>query len=171
MRALVQATRWADDPANVADLAALLSDPAFLDTPAAILERALRGRLIRIPGKSVELLPDFLVFHRYSANFPWLSHALWFYAQMARWGHVAHTIAHAETARGVYRPDIYRAALAPTGADLPRASAKVEGALQFATPVASRLGTMTLGPDGFFDGRLFDPDRLEQYIGSFSSRA
>ncbi|MGI3902286.1 MAG: CmpA/NrtA family ABC transporter substrate-binding protein [Janthinobacterium lividum] len=170
VRALVQAARWADDPANAADLAALLADPAFLDIPAPVLERALRGRLIRRPGRPAEPLPDFLVFHRSAANFPWLSHALWFYAQMVRWEQVAHTVAHAETARGVYRPDIYRAALAPTGADLPRASAKVEGGLRFPTPVASRLGTMTLGPDGFFDGRLFDPDRLDQYIGSFASR-
>ncbi len=169
VRALVQAARWAGEPGNAAELATLLADPAYLDTPVDILERSLLGRLVRQPGQTAEVLPDFLVFHQHAANFPWLSHALWFYAQMVRWGQVAHTTVHAETARGVYRPDLYRVALAQTGADLPRASAKVEGALQHPTPVASRLGTMTLGPDGFFDGRLFDPDRLDQYIGSFSA--
>ena len=47
------------------------------------------------------------------------------------------------------------------------ATAWIEGALTSATPVASRLGEMVLGPDGFFDGRLFDPDRIEAYIAAF----
>ncbi len=170
VRALAQAAQWAGEPRNETELAALLADPGYLGTPASIIERDLQGRLLRVPGQAVEVVPDFLVFHRYAANFPWLSHALWFYAQMVRWGHVEHTAAHAETAGRTYRPDLYRAALASTGADLPRASAKVEGALQHPTPVASRFGTMTLGPDGFFDGRLFDPDQLDQYISSFSFR-
>ncbi|WP_131196841.1 CmpA/NrtA family ABC transporter substrate-binding protein [Lichenihabitans psoromatis] len=169
VRALYEAARWAADPANIGELALLLSDPAYLSTPAAIIESDLRGALTRVPGTAAEPVADFLVFHEHAANFPWLSHALWFYAQMVRWGHVDHTAAHAEIARRVYRPDLYRAALAPIGADLPRASAKVEGALQRPTPVASRLGRMTLGPDGFFDGRLFDPDQLDQYIASFRS--
>ncbi len=170
VRALFQAARWAGEPQNGAELAALLADPAYLDAPAAIIERALQGRLTRMPGQAAEEVPDFLVFHRHAANFPWLSHALWFYAQMVRWGHVEHTAEHAEAARRVYRPDLYRAALAAIGADLPRASAKVEGSLQHPTPVASRLGMMTLGPDGFFDGRVFDPDQLDRYIGSFAIR-
>ena len=74
---------------------------------------------------------------------------------------------HRRGARRTYRPDLYRAALAPLGADVPRADAKVEGALQHPTPVASRSGRLVLGPDGFFDGRLFDPDQLDQYIASF----
>jgi NitT/TauT family transport system ATP-binding protein len=28
------------------------------------------------------------------------------------------------------------------------------------------MGELTLGPDGFFDGRIFDPDMLEAYIES-----
>jgi NitT/TauT family transport system ATP-binding protein len=33
------------------------------------------------------------------------------------------------------------------------------------TPVGSS-GTMTLGPDGFFDGNLFDPDCVDAYIAA-----
>jgi NitT/TauT family transport system ATP-binding protein len=86
---------------------------------------------------------------------------------MVRWGQIAYSPALAERARRVYRPDLFRNALAGTGIDLPRASAKVEGALTAATPVASRSGAMVLGPDGFFDGRLFDPDEIESYLKSF----
>ncbi len=169
LRALSRSARWAGQPENQAELAFLLARPDYVGTPAPIIERALEGRLRRVSGRSAEGVPDFLVFHRHAANFPWLSHALWFYAQMVRWGHVEHTPNHVDTARRVYRPDLYRAALSSTRTDLPRASAKIEGALQHPTPVASRFGTLTLGPDGFFDGRLFDPEQLDQYLGSFAS--
>ena len=167
LRALYKAADWAARDANRAELARLLSRPEYVGTPAAIIERALAGRLVRLIGEPSHEVPDFLVFHEHAANFPWESHALWFYSQMVRWGHISHTAAHAETARQVYRPSLYRSALSGTSADLPRASAKVEGALQQLTPVSSRSGTMMLGPDGFFDGRLFDPDQLEAYLGSF----
>jgi hypothetical protein len=29
---------------------------------------------------------------------------------------------------------------------------------------------MVLGPDGFFDGCLFDPDEIETYIHSFDTK-
>jgi NitT/TauT family transport system ATP-binding protein len=101
-----------------------------------------------------------------AATFPWKSHALWFYSQMARWGQVPHNAANAAIARDTYRPDIYRAALRPLGVALPGANAKVEGALKVATPVGSAGASLTLGPDGFFGGALFDPDELDAYIAS-----
>ncbi|WP_413992877.1 CmpA/NrtA family ABC transporter substrate-binding protein [Labrys okinawensis] len=167
LRALYKAAQWAGDPANQAELAGLLSLPANLGIPAGIIARALGGAMVRRQGDDARAVPDFLVFHDHAANFPWQSHALWFYSQMVRWGQTHFSPEFAARVRGVYRPDLYRAALADSGIDLPRASAKVEGALVRATPVASRNGTMTLGPDGFFDGRLFDPDQLEAYIRSF----
>ncbi|MGO4870494.1 MAG: hypothetical protein ACLPGW_07750 [Roseiarcus sp.] len=145
----------------------MLAAPNHLGTSAEITARALTGGLVRRAGGAPEAIPDLLVFHDRAANFPWQSHALWFYSQMARWGQVAYSAALAEKALQVNRPDLYRSALADMGVDLPRASAKVEGALTAPTPVASRNGAMILGPDGFFDGRLFDPDRIEAYLASF----
>ncbi|MDQ0395324.1 CmpA/NrtA family ABC transporter substrate-binding protein [Labrys monachus] len=167
LRALSKAAAWAGHAANHAELSLILAAPAYLGTSARIIARALSGSLVRKSGSPPSLVPDFLVFHDHAANFPWQSHALWFYSQMVRWGQVPYAPGLADTARRVYRPDLYRAALAGTGIDLPRASAKVEGALKTATPVASRNGAMILGPDGFFDGRLFDPDEIEAYIASF----
>lgn len=83
---------------------------------------------------------------------------------MVRWGHVTHTPENAAIALHTYRPDIYRSALKPLGIALPSANSKVEGALVAPTPVGSTGASLTLGPDGFFDGTLFDPDRLEAYI-------
>ena len=79
----------------------------------------------------------------------------------------ANTIpANAAVARETYRPDLYRAALKPLGVALPGANAKVEGALTRPTPVGSAGASLILGPDGFFDGSLFDPDDLDAYIAA-----
>ncbi len=166
LRAAYRAAEWAGRAENNAELAELLASPAYVGAPAAVIARALSGRL-REAGGDARPIPDFLSFHDNAANFPWQSHSLWFFSQMVRWGQIAYSPALAEKARQVYRPDLYRAALADIGVDLPRASAKVEGALTARTPVASRKGSMMLGPDGFFDGRLFDPDRMEDYLRSF----
>lgn len=166
LRALHRAARWAADPANHADLAGILARPAYVGGDAELLLRALQGRIVRRRGAAAVEVPDFLVLHDHAANFPWQSHALWFWSQMVRWGQIPYRRADADAVRMVYRPDIYRAALSAIAADLPNASAKVEGALRAATPVASSSGRMVLGPDGFFDGRLFDPDDVETYLRS-----
>ena len=109
---------------------------------------------------------DFFLPFAKAATFPWKSHALWFYTQMVRWGQIGHTAANAAVARDTYRPDLYRAALKPLGVALPGANAKVEGALNAATPVGSAGASLVLGPDGFFDGEIFDPDRIDAYLAA-----
>jgi NitT/TauT family transport system ATP-binding protein len=49
---------------------------------------------------------------------------------------------------------------------VPAANAKIEGALTEPTIVGASGGTLTLGPDGFFDGTRFDLDQLDDYISS-----
>lgn len=164
LRALHRAAVWAGSPANHAELAEILARPERVGAPAGQILRALSGRLVPAPGEPPSEIADFLIFNAHAANFPWQSHALWLYSQMVRWGQVAHTPERAAVARATYRPDVFRRALGPIGADLPAASAKVEGALTRPTPVASLSGRLVLGPDGFFDGRLFDPDDLEGYL-------
>jgi two-component system, oxyanion-binding sensor len=43
---------------------------------------------------------------------------------------------------------------------------KVEGALKVPIAAGSVQGSLVLGPDGFFDGKVFDPDLLDDYIRS-----
>ena len=133
-------------PENRIELAALLADTASVATPAPVIMRALSGEIViarRRRGRGQSR--TFIVFHRHGANFPWQSHALWFYSQMVRWGQTEHSPERARIAAAVYRPDIYRAALAATGADFPLADRKVEGAMAAATAVPSRHGEMTFG--------------------------
>jgi NitT/TauT family transport system ATP-binding protein len=164
VRALHRAAAWADDPANRFALTELLARPFYVGGSHEVISRSLSGKMVQQSHGAPETIPDFIVFHGHAANFPWQSHALWFYSQMVRWGQAAYSAEQVARARSVYRPDLYRTALRSTDADLPNASSKVEGALAHPTPVASRLGKMVLGPDGFFDGLLFDPDDIEGYL-------
>lgn len=163
LKALCRAAKWCEDLENRRELAQILSKPAYVGQPVQWLMPALSGELP--DGTSgVRSVPDFFVPFAKAATFPWKSHALWFYAQMVRWGQVPHTLDNVAIARETYRPDLYRAALKPFGVALPVANAKVEGTLKSATPVGSAGASLMLGPDGFFDGDLFDPDHLDEYI-------
>jgi ABC-type nitrate/sulfonate/bicarbonate transport system substrate-binding protein len=152
---------WCDDPANHDALARMLSAPHYLGVDEAILLRALSGRVVNELAQ-----PDFLIFSARAANFPWISHALWFYSQMLRWKQVAHSDSSLREAAATYRPDIYRKALTGHGVALPSASSKVEGSLMQTTPAAGVQGRLALGPDGFFDGVTFDPDRVIEYVAA-----
>jgi two-component system, oxyanion-binding sensor len=165
LRALYRSAVWCASPANREDLAAILSRPAYVDRPAEWMLPALSGQ-IGVGDGSTGFVEEFFVPQAKAATFPWKSHALWLYTQMVRWGQIAHDKANEKIARETYRPDIYRAALKPLGVALPGANAKVEGALNRATPVGSAGASLTLGPDGFFDSSLFDPDRIDDYIAA-----
>ena len=108
IKALLEAAQWLDDPANRNETARVLSQPRYLNMPAAVMQCTLG-------------LPDFHVFHRHHANFPWRSHADWFLAQMVRWGQAAPSIDIKATADRVYRTDIYRAAAGEMGVACPAA--------------------------------------------------
>ncbi|BAV47584.1 nitrate transporter component, nrtA [Mesorhizobium loti] len=163
LRALHHSARWCQDPVNHAELAAVMAQPGFLGLPPAMQMPILTGHL-QLGGGAERDIDDFFLPFDKAANFPWKSHALWFYTQMVRWGHVAHTPENLAIARDCYRPDLYRAALKPLGVALPGANAKVEGALKVATAVGATGAGLVLGPDGFFDGQIFDPDEIDAYI-------
>lgn len=163
LRSLYRAAAWCGDPANYLELANLLSQPQYLNCPAEWLHPALSGKIETGDGDAVTV-PDFYVPRAKAATFPWKSHALWFYSQMVRWGQVEPNADNEAIARDTYRPDIYRAALKDLGVALPGANSKVEGALLTATPVGSAGASLVLGPDGFFDGAIFDPDHVSDYV-------
>ncbi|KQV40552.1 MULTISPECIES: CmpA/NrtA family ABC transporter substrate-binding protein [unclassified Rhizobium] len=162
--ALEEASRWCGRAENHAELADILSRPAYVGRDSALLLPALTG-LLPVGGGDIRAVQDFFVPQAKAATFPWKSHALWFYTQMVRWGQIEHSLSHQQIAAETYRPDLYRNVLKAQGVVMPSASAKVEGALTVETPVGSS-GTLSLGPDGFFDGGLFDPDAVGDYIAA-----
>ena len=166
--ALDEASRWCAGPENHPELAAILARPAYVGRDTELLLPALSGDL-PIGGGDVRSVKDFFVPHAKAATFPWKSHALWFYTQMVRWGQIGHSSASQQIAAETYRPDLYRTALSARGVAMPSASSKVEGALMSETPVGSS-GALSLGPDGFFDGGLFDPNAVDAYIAAQAAK-
>ncbi|CAN5175009.1 CmpA/NrtA family ABC transporter substrate-binding protein [soil metagenome] len=106
IKALLEAAQWLDEPGNRAEAARLRASPRYLNTPAEVISRTLD-------------LPDFHVFHRNHANFPWRSHADWFLKQMVRWGQASPSIDIAATSDRVYRTDLFRAAASEMGIACP----------------------------------------------------
>jgi len=162
--ALARAAAWCDDPAHHEELADMLERPEYVGRPAAELLPALRGSLILRHGEPAVSIPDFLLFHREAAGFPWRSQALWIYSQFVRWGFVKADPETERQAAGVFRSDVYRRALSGTGLPMPGASMKVEGAIAEPLGVGAHRGALTLGADRFFDGRIFDPTDIAGYL-------
>ena len=168
LRACDRAAAWCDNPANRESLAALLSREAYVRRPSEALLPALTGNLLLAAGQDKVQVADVLLFHREAANFPWRSQGLWIYSQLVRWGFIPASVEAETAAAAVFRPDIYRRALAGSATPMPGASAKLEGALETPQAVGSVRGRLTLGADRFFDGRVFDPDAVADYLASFS---
>ncbi|MBA2934540.1 ABC transporter substrate-binding protein [Sphingomonas sp. CGMCC 1.13654] len=165
--ALDRAAAWCDDPAHHGELAELLSRPDYVGRPPEAILPTLTGRLVARPGDASVEVPATILFHREAVGFPWRSHALWIYSQLVRWGMAEPSPEAERQAADVFRSDIYRRALAGTGAPMPGASLKVEGALSEPMGVGSHSAGLVLGPDRFFDGRVFDPADIDGYLAAF----
>lgn len=164
VRALHRAAAHFVEPGAAEECAGILARREYLDAPEDAVLRAITDRIRLTPGGEPIHYPDFMFQYREAANFPWRSQAAWLYSQMIRWDSNRFSPADAATAAGVFRPDIYRAALAGTGAPLPGASSKLEGGLEEPIGAGSVQGRLVLGSDRFFDGRAFDPDDIQGYL-------
>jgi nitrate/nitrite transport system substrate-binding protein len=145
--ALLEAARWCDAPENRLELARLLSDGGFVRVPASVLE-----------------LSDFHVYHRYAANFPWRSHAIWIIAEMLRWGQLEKPLDVRAAAASVYRTDLAREAATRLGLECPLADEKTEGTHAGVWQGDGRTGPIALGPDLFFDESVFDPSDVVGHL-------
>lgn len=160
IRAIYKATTWLHRSENMPLAAEILARSQHLDLPDHAIDPALTGRITTQTTAAPTQSNRFLNFHTQSANFPWRSQACWIADRLAKW-HNLDSQATQQIARDSFRTDLYRAALAHVGVDMPGASEKVEGAMKHMTAVASTKGQMILGPDTFFDGKLFDFDAKE----------
>ena len=154
IRALWRAGRWLGNAANLTVAGEVLA--TRLGVSADLVERSLTGRLVIASDGTERVVPGFLRFDGAATGFPWRSQAAWIGARLAR-RHGLDAMQAQILAARVFRSDIYRLHLGPAGADLPAASAKVEGSLAQPTPVASSRGKLILPPDQFYDAQVFDP--------------
>ncbi|MDR3517768.1 MAG: CmpA/NrtA family ABC transporter substrate-binding protein [Azospirillaceae bacterium] len=148
LRALLRAAKFCDAPENSAYTAALLSRREYLDVDSHAILSSLPGG-----GRS----DTTSVFYRFAATFPWRSHALWFLTQMARWGLIDTAVSRRDLAFQVYRPDLYRAALEPTGEPVPLIDTKREGEHREPWTLPAAPTPIAMAADPFCDGAIFDP--------------
>ena len=146
LRALYRAGAWLDG--NRAQAVSLLAE--YLPVDRRALAPALLGHTGYRPDSGDAPEPDLLVFHRYLANFPWVSHGYWFLNQMARWGWLPGDQDLSAVAAACYRPDLYRRALADT--PLPGQDWKGEGIHAGPWRLETSQGEIGMGADTFIDG-------------------
>jgi two-component system, oxyanion-binding sensor len=156
LRAVWRAARWLGVASNLTVAADLLTAPGRLAVAPELIERALTGRMVISDQGCERTTPHFIEFYAGAAGFPWRSQAAWIGASLAR-RHGMDVTAASQAAAAVFRSDLYRLHLRSTGADLPGASEKLEGALSVASSVATERGQLILPADRFFDARIFDP--------------
>ncbi|TXS95423.1 ABC transporter substrate-binding protein [Parahaliea maris] len=114
VKALLRAAKWLDDKdnANRPEAVDILSWPEYVGADAEVIANSMTGTFEYEKGDKREV-PDFNVFFRYNATYPYYSDAIWYLTQMRRWGQIAEPKSddwYKQVAQSVYRPDIYRQA-------------------------------------------------------------
>lgn len=108
-KALIKAGKWLDDPENRKEAARLLSKSAYVDGEKTVVDNSMLGTFEYEKG-DVRSAPDFNVFFRHFATYPFYSDGIWYLTQMRRWGQVEEPKPDAwyhEKVKEVYRPDIW----------------------------------------------------------------
>ncbi|GLQ17233.1 nitrate ABC transporter substrate-binding protein [Maritalea porphyrae] len=110
-KALIRAAKWLDenDNANRAEAVEILSRSEYVGADAEVIANSMTGTFEYEKGDK-RSVPDFNVFYRYNATYPFYSDAVWYLTQMRRWGQIAEQkddTWYDDVAKSVYRPDIY----------------------------------------------------------------
>ena len=114
VKAMIRAAKWLDENnnANRPEAVKILSQPNYVGADYDVIANSMTGTFEYEKGDKRDV-PDFNVFFRYNATYPYYSDAVWYLTQMRRWGQIAEQKPddwYMETAKSVYRPDIYRQA-------------------------------------------------------------
>jgi two-component system, oxyanion-binding sensor len=152
LQAVLRAAQWADEPANRAAVASLLVHGGYVDAPIEVVRRGLTGRVPFGDGAAREDNPDFVVFHRYCAYFPWVSQAAWFGRALSEAGACP---AHGEPRRA-FRPSLLARAAEALGMALPRDDSKPEAAHPRPWTFENASVPIQMGREIAFDGANFE---------------
>jgi nitrate/nitrite transport system substrate-binding protein len=110
-KALIRAGMWLDAANNANRPAAvrILSKPEYVGADYNVIANSMTGTFEYEKGDK-RPAPDFNVFFRYFATYPYYSDAVWYLTQMRRWGQIPEGKPDSwyhDVAKSVYRPDIY----------------------------------------------------------------
>lgn len=161
-KAIIRAQMWLDENnnANRAEAVEILSRPEYVGADAAVIANSMTGTFEYEAGDKREE-PDFNVFFRGNAAFPYYSDAVWTLTQMRRWGQITEAKPDSwydETAKSVYRPDLFKQA---AEALIAEGKAKAED-FDFDAD-GYRDAT-----NAFIDGVAYDGTKPNAYLSSFA---
>ncbi|MBK8176766.1 MAG: ABC transporter substrate-binding protein [Rhodospirillales bacterium] len=110
-KALIRAGQWLDagGNANRKEAAKILAKSEYVGADVEVIANSMTGTFEYEKGDK-RAVPDFNVFYRYFATYPYYSDAVWYLSQMRRWGQIAEGKPdswYQDVAKKVYRPDIY----------------------------------------------------------------
>ena len=165
--ALIEAAEWMDKPENRLEVVNIISERSYVNAPVDVVKMSMTGTYKYSKKEDPRPLPDFNVFYRYAATFPWASHASWFITQMIRWGQIEEALDIKKMAESVYRSDIYREAAKNLKIAYPTLDYKTEGTHSGGWTLSEASTPIEMGPDKFFDGMSYDPKKLVEYIRGF----
>ncbi|MGX1096448.1 nitrate/nitrite transport system substrate-binding protein [Amorphus sp. MBR-141] len=161
-KALIRAAIWLDenDNANRAEAVEILSKPDYVGADAAVIANSMTGTFEYEKGDK-RPVPDFNVFFRHNATYPFYSDAVWYLTQMRRWGQIPEAKPDSwydEAAKKVYRPDIY----------LKAARLLVEEGLADEADFPWDTDGYRAPTDAFLDGVEYDGRKPNDYIDGLS---
>ena len=114
VKAMIRAAKWldADNNANRPEAVKYLSQSNYVGADYDVIANSMTGTFEYEKGDKREV-PDFNVFFRYNATYPYYSDAVWYLTQMRRWGQIAEPKEDSwfdKVAKSVYKPEIYKKA-------------------------------------------------------------
>ncbi|MEM6506490.1 MAG: CmpA/NrtA family ABC transporter substrate-binding protein [Planctomycetota bacterium] len=166
-KALIRAGMWLDETdkngelVNREEAAVILSKPDYVGADADVIRNSMTG-FFYFQKTDKRDMPDFNVFFKGYASYPWYSDCVWFLTQMRRWGQIDEAKPaewYAETAKKVYKPEIYREA-----ADILIAEGKLDIS-EIPSPETDGYRPTTTD---FIDGNLYDGKDPIGYLKSFT---
>ncbi len=163
VKAMIRAANWLDDNnlANRPEAVKILSQPNYVGADYDVIANSMTGTFEYEKGDKREV-PDFNVFFKYNATYPYYSDAIWYLTQMRRWGQIAEPKDdswYMETAKKVYRPDIYAEAAKELIAE---GKLKAADFPDFATETGFKPPQTE-----FIDGISFDGRKPNDYLAKF----
>ena len=163
VKAMIRAAEWLDanNNANRPEAVKILSKPQYVGADYDVIANSMTGTFEYEKGDKRDV-PDFNVFFRYNATYPYYSDAIWYLTQMRRWGQIADEKSDdwfMETAKKVYRPDIYAAAAKELIAE---GKLDAKDFPDFATETGFKAPQK-----GFIDGITYDGTKPNEYLKKF----
>lgn len=162
VKAMIRAAKWLDEDNNKnrKEAVKILSQSNYVGADYEVIANSMTGTFEYEKGDK-RSLPDFNVFFRYFATYPYYSDAIWYLTQMRRWGQIPEhkdDSWYMETAKKVYRPDIYMQA----------AKLLVEEGKMSASdfPAADEDGFKPPQSE-FIDGVTYDGTKPNEYLTNF----